>query len=878
MPISIEQMNRADPWNNNVEKCDMSGNNRDLTYEEPGKSRWLIMRIFIILVTVVVCVFIFALSSLFSISKQVNGITDKHDSFLITQAFDKRQVDIKNHLQDNAEWGEAYIHLHNKVDTQWAWDSQNLGKSIFENFGYEGVFVVSQDGITRYSVVNGKNKQQDVKLWLGSQQFLDELVERVRQNKGKTVSLLAVTQSVLSVVSAAWILPGDDNNVAYEPTEHSMMVFIDQLTPAKLQKIGNEIGVNNVHIINDSPQDFISNRRILSVKAHAGNVSVGWDSENPGKSLLLVQIPLLFIMMLATVTLLLVLLRYLLNKAKIQDQKTVLVWQTRQALQKSEERFRDASDMTSDWLWEADSSLNITWISDRFSDVTGLEKDDWLGKNLSVLFPEQYPALQAWRQEEHNVHQFVAENCRYQTSENGMRVCSLVARRFTLENGASGYRGAVTDITDEVEAIKRIHYLSFHDELTGLPNRHHIQQSLSAHIHALHTSPFALISIDLDKFKPVNDLFGHSAGDALLRDVSVRLQRCLRKCDLVARQGGDEFLIVVSAVDEINNLSEVCSRILEELNTPFIVEGNEILIGVSMGISLAPEHGTNSHDLLRYADIALYRAKQTGKNKWVLYHPDMFQEISERRQLELALRHAIQANELFLVYQPRYNINNNSIDAVEALVRWYHPVEGMIMPDTFISVAEDAGLIIDLSDWVLTRACTDALIYFKDKSISVNISALEFGTSDLYTRISKIINETGFDPRKLEIEVTENVVLADPDNTFNTMKKLKELGVRFLIDDFGTGYASVSYLRKFHFDGIKLDRSFINAIDDSVESQNVVEKMIALGKAYSMEVTAEGVETVTQFDFLKENKCDVLQGYYIGKPAERQSVDFSFKK
>ncbi|MGK9175332.1 EAL domain-containing protein [Yokenella regensburgei] len=850
---------------------------QDLTYDVPGKSKSLIMRTFIILVPVVIGVFIAAISSLFYISEQVNFITDRHDSFLITHAFEKRQSDMRSHLQDNAEWGEAYVHLHNKVDTTWAWDSQNLGKSIFDNFGYEGVFVVSHDEKTNYSVINGKLVSQDLKAWLGDEALAADLFQRVNKNNGKTVSYLAITNSVLSIVSAAWIVPGEDNRVSYRSSVHSYLIFVDRLTPEKLKRMGEEIGVNDIRIINNAEQNFISSQRVLSLNSAAGRISVGWNSENPGKNLLVVQMPLLFIIMLLTVILLLLLLRHLIKKAKAQDEKTKLLWRTRLALQKSEERFRDASEITSDWLWESDAHLTITWISDKFSTVTGLDKKDWIGKSLGTLFPEQQNLFSNWYAQEQPPH-CVAEHCRYFTKDNHTRICTLVAKKIVLENGAIGFRGAATDITDEVEAIKRIHYLSFHDELTGLPNRHQIKEHLNTHISNLQNSPFALISIDLDKFKPVNDLFGHAAGDALLAEVSVRLQRCLRKCDLVARQGGDEFLVVLSAMDEIHNINDICARIVEALNHPFVIEGNEISVGVSMGVTLAPEHGTTSTDLLRYADIALYRAKQTGRNKWVLYHPDMYEEISERRQLEIELRSAIHNNQLFLVYQPRYNACTNRIEAVEALVRWRHPQKGIVMPDTFIPVAEDTGLIVDLSDWVLKRACTDAPLYFRNKAVSVNISAIEFSSGDLCSRIARIIAETGFDPHKLEIEVTENVILTDPDKTFNIMKKLKEQGVRFLIDDFGTGYASVSYLRKFHFDGIKLDKSFVNAMDESAESQNVVEKMIALGKAYSMEVTAEGVETEQQMNFLIENQCDVLQGYYISKPVERQLLDLSFRR
>ncbi|MCK6928127.1 putative bifunctional diguanylate cyclase/phosphodiesterase [Enterobacter roggenkampii] len=362
-------------------------------------------------------------------------------------------------------------------------------------------------------------------------------------------------------------------------------------------------------------------------------------------------------------------------------------------------------------------------------------------------------------------------------------------------------------------------------------------------------------------------MFGHSTGDALLGEVASRLKNCVRRGDFVARQGGDEFMLLLGNTSQQEQIEEVCRRIVQELNRPFAIEGNDVAIGVSMGIALAPRDSSSANDLLRYADIALYQAKQSGRNRWVYYRPDMSEKLTERRKLELELKTAIREEQLYRVYQPRYNLRYSTIDAVEALVRWQHPARGTIMPDQFIPLAEETGLIISLSNWVIRKACTETKDKLPGLSVSVNISAIEFQASDLAERIKEILHETGLEPNRLEIEVTENVTLSDPEKTLQTMKSLKKMGVRILIDDFGTGYASLSYLRKFQFDGLKLDKSFIFTLGDSPQNQSVVEKIIDLGKAYSMAVTAEGVETAEQLSFLKKNKCDEVQGYLLGKPA-----------
>jgi len=320
----------------------------------------------------------------------------------------------------------------------------------------------------------------------------------------------------------------------------------------------------------------------------------------------------------------------------------------------------------------------------------------------------------------------------------------------------------------------------------------------------------------------------------------------------------------------------VCKKINEALNTPFkVIDNNEIFIGVSMGIALYPNDAHTPWDLMRFSDIALYEAKKDEHTSWIYFNQNMIEQIIQRREMENDLRSAISENQFILYYQPRYDLKLSRIIAVEALVRWEHPRLGLLMPDQFIPLAESSGLIIGLSRWVLTRACMDISETLPEMILSVNISAVEFLNTGLVQRVQEALSVSGLPASQLELEVTENVTLSQPERVLDIMHALKSLGVRFLIDDFGTGYSSLNYLRTFPFDGIKLDKSFIFAMESSDTAKDVIENMINLGKSYSLNVTAEGVETSGQLNILEKYKCDEAQGYYIGRPVPLDKIQLN---
>lgn len=848
----------------------------DLGVADTEQTKRLINKTFTYLVSLLAGIFIIAIISLLAIMNNVNAINDKHDEFLLKKALSLRQVNIRNHLKDYAEWGDAYEHLHKKIDQDWAWDKQNLGRSLYDNFGYEGIFVLSPEGSTRYSVLDGKLRLADLGSW-SDIATKNDLLKKLSQNHGMPVSVLTLIDSVPAIISATWITTGSDTSVVTLPGNPSTMVFIEKLTPQKLLIIGRDEGIKNVRALPYKADPGTENQAGYTLAIKNGVVRITWDSENPGQSLIIFLLPLLILSVLLTIGMTVILMRHIKHKARINDENSFLLEQARLKLITSEKRFRDVSETTSDWLWETDITLKIVWLSERFSTVTGFDNIEWTGRGLDELFPSIKDTFQGCLRRQELSGPLAFKNCPYTNQKNSTAYCTLLAKFVVQHDGTVVIRGAATDVTLEVEATKRVQFLSRHDELTGLPNRYHIKEFLAGQINKEEEKKyfFSMICLDLDKFKPVNDIFGHSTGDALLGEVSSRLQSCIRSGDFVARQGGDEFLILLADTSQLSQVEEVCQRIVQELNRPFSIDGNDVTIGVSMGVAMAPQDSSSANDLLRFADIALYEAKQSGRNRWVYYRQDMSEKLTERRKMGSELKTAIREGQLYLVYQPRFNLNTSNVEAVEALVRWQHPERGIIMPDQFIPLAEETGQIINLSNWVIHKACSDTLDKLPGLSVSVNVSPVEFQASDLADRIKNILEDTGLEATRLEIEVTENVTLSDPEKTCQTMKTLKKMGVRILIDDFGTGYASLSYLRKFQFDGLKLDKSFIFSLGDSQQNQSVVEKIIDLGKAYSMEVTAEGVETADQLSFLKKNKCDEVQGYFFGKPVAITDLNLS---
>jgi diguanylate cyclase (GGDEF)-like protein len=422
-------------------------------------------------------------------------------------------------------------------------------------------------------------------------------------------------------------------------------------------------------------------------------------------------------------------------------------------------------------------------------------------------------------------------------------------------------------------AAERAEYLAYYDSLTTLPNRSLFSKLLNQAISLARrdAKQLAVLFVDLDRFKNINDTLGHEAGDLLLQEVGKRLQGCLRESDTVARLGGDEFVVLLPTLRDPADIEVLAHKILAATGKSFVAHGQEFRVTASVGASIFPKDGDDEQSLMKNADIAMYQAKEDGKNNFQFYSAQMNTHSFERLALESSLRRALERDEFQLHYQPKINARNGQIVGMEALLRWQHPDLGMVGPTNFIPVAEETGLIVPIGKWVLKTACSQNVVWQKrglpHLSMAVNLSGRQFSDQDLLRDVTSILQETGMSPELLELEITESTLMHDIDKGIGTLKAFKDMGVRLAIDDFGTGYSSLSNLSQFPIDTIKIDGSFIRDLSDHAGNRGIAEAIIAMGRTLSLTVIAEGVETKVQADFLREQACDEFQGFYFSKPV-----------
>jgi diguanylate cyclase (GGDEF)-like protein len=437
-----------------------------------------------------------------------------------------------------------------------------------------------------------------------------------------------------------------------------------------------------------------------------------------------------------------------------------------------------------------------------------------------------------------------------------------------------GWLSTFDDITERRRVEERMTHLAHHDSLTSLPNRAVFRDKLDQALAVLKRDGkrLAVFSIDLDRFKAVNDSFGHPAGDWLLKNVAERLRRCLRgEADVVARFGGDEFAILQLGLKGPGDAERLAKRIVDSIGKPFRSDGFDMHVGASVGIAFSPDDGENADDLLKNADMALYRAKSEGRNVYRFFEPGMDAMVRAKRALEADLRDALSRRELDLHFQPIMNIARGDIVGVEALMRWRSPERGLVPPDDFIPVAEETKLIVPFGEWALRRACAAAVGWPLDLRIAVNVSAVQLRSGSFMRSVVSALASSGLPAERLELEITETVLMDESDTVMKTLRQLRELGIRIALDDFGTGYSSLGYLRRFAVDKIKIDRSFIHEIDNR-DTAAIVRAIIRLGGELGITVTAEGVETTAQLDQLRKEGCVEAQGFLIGVPSTAKDI------
>jgi diguanylate cyclase (GGDEF)-like protein len=436
-----------------------------------------------------------------------------------------------------------------------------------------------------------------------------------------------------------------------------------------------------------------------------------------------------------------------------------------------------------------------------------------------------------------------------------------------------GWVATHQDITEQRRHEARIHHLARHDALTDVPNRLAFNEAMEvADQRIRRRERFAVLAIDLDHFKSVNDTLGHGVGDRVLADVGARLRDCCREGDEISRLGGDEFAVLTGPIESPRDAAAMAERIVRRMAEPFSVDGHNIIIGASIGIALAPGDANTSGALLRNADLALYRAKNGGRGAYHFFESGMDSALQERHAVELGLRRAIANREFRLVYQPLFNLEEGRICCLEALLRWDDPERGTVSPKDFIPIAEDTGLIVPIGEWVIVEACRAAAAWPREVHVAVNLSTVQFRSVNLFNHIKTALTVSGLPPERLELEVTESLLLSDVEATITTLHRLRAIGIRICLDDFGTGYSSLSYLRSFPFDKIKIDQSFVKDLTAKEDSRAIVNAVIGLGRSLGMATTVEGIETEAQLDLVRRQGCTEVQGFLLSTPLAGPAV------
>ncbi|HET7569130.1 MAG TPA: EAL domain-containing protein [Gammaproteobacteria bacterium] len=564
-------------------------------------------------------------------------------------------------------------------------------------------------------------------------------------------------------------------------------------------------------------------------------------------------------------------------------------------LVESEKLHRYIVESSPDLIYMLDRDGRFTFVNSRIESLLGYRKDELLGVHYSSIVHE--PDLEFARyvlnerrtgdRASHNIE--LRLKCRDDAilrHGHGKRYLSVEVNAMGMyESGEAeaadrfrGTYGVARDISDRKRAEEIINFHASHDLLTRLPNRFLFKDRLTLAISQARRNPqtFAIMFLDLDRFKIINDTLGHLIGDQLLQSVSKRILGCLREGDTLARAGGDEYMLLLPQAGRRIDAAEVAKKILDRLRQPFAIDEHELFVTISIGIALYPEHGENPDTLIRRADIAMYEAKSRGKDAYEFYRDDMSAVITDYVSIESGMRRALQSDQFAIYYQPQVNVSTGEVTGVEALVRWRHPTRGLLAPSEFVPIAEESGLIVSLGEWVLRHACADIAEWRKEGlppvRLAVNFSMLQFEQPSLVEMIVSILKEFDLPGDALEIEITENLLMKDMDKTVRKLRELSSHGIRIAIDDFGTGYASLSYLRRLPIDTLKLDHSFVQDIHTGSSGTSITAAIASMADSLSLNLVAEGVETELQMNYLRSIGCNVMQGFMLSPPLPPEAA------
>jgi diguanylate cyclase (GGDEF)-like protein/PAS domain S-box-containing protein len=767
-------------------------------------------------------------------------------------AIETKLAEVALTVQDYAWWNAAVRHLDLGLDLAWA--DSNVGRYIYETFGYNATFVIGRDGRTRYATIDGEHRAADAfQLAPG----LDDLVAQallVPRDQPGAVSGYLMLDGVVAMVGASPITPEAGEPIETPDGPRPVLVYAKLLDGDLLGPIAGSLELADLRLVPPRAKSRI----MLPFSAPDGTSLGGlaWKPPPLGREFIRDILPSL-----------------LLALGLIAGFASLVLLHARKAglaISASEARFRDVADASADWIWETDADGRLIFLSERFAAVMALAPQRFLTFPLGRLLDEagHTESVAALRRALDGRQPFRDLLCEFEDG-TGRRCILRFAAKPAFDHAGSflGYRGIASDVTVQVAAEQRARYLALYDPVTDLPNRELLHQRLDEALAGArrHDSMIGAFILDLDRFKSINDTFGHAAGDRLLRACARRLEACIRQTDTLARIAGDEFALLQVGVERAEQAQALCGRLLAALVEPFDLDGHEIVITASIGVALAPTDADEPARLLQHADVALYRAKDEGRNTFRFFEREMDSRLQNRRALERDLRTALARGQIEVHYQLQVDLRSQEPVGVEALARWRHPERGWVPPQEFIPIAEESGLILPLGERVLRAACAQ-LVAWPQLRLSANLSPVQFRHGDLVGLVRSVLQDSGLDAERLELEVTEGVLLSDTGSALATLARLRELGVRIAMDDFGTGYSSLSYLQRFTFDTIKIDRSFVGAIERHSEAEAIVRAVVGLGHSLGIRTCAEGVETPGQFAFLEGEGCDEVQGYYFSRP------------
>jgi len=775
----------------------------------------------------------------------------------VRNAFATKLEEIGRTTQDYAWWNDTVQHLDLDFDLVWA--DGNVGRYIYETFGYDVTIVIGRDDRTLYATIDGEPPGKALRLTPA----LEYVVERARAiplDQPGAVSGYLMLNGAVAAFGASPITPETTEPIDAPEGPRPVLVYAQFLDRDLLDPLANAFGLADLRVVPPRAARGV----IVPLNAPDGAElgGIAWRSPPLGRQFLRDILPSL-----------------LLAFGLIAGFASLVLRNARKAavaIEAREARFRDVADVSADWFWETDAKARLVFLSERFAEVMALLPQTFLRRPLCQMLDVK------------DGGEGVADLGRAMAARQPFRdllcqVANGAGRRCVLRfagkpafdhaGGFVGYRGTASDVTAQIAAEQRARYLALNDPLTELPNRELLRQRLDEALAGVRRRDgmVAVLIVDLDRFKSINDTLGHAAGDRLLILCARRLKACVREFDTIARIGGDEFALIQVGVDGPAEAEALCRRLLSALVEPFDLDGHEIIITASIGVALAPGDAEHPEGILQYADVALYRAKNEGRNTFRFFEPEMDGRLQARRALERDLRTALVRGKLEVHYQLQFDVRGHEPVGIEALARWRHPERGWVPPQDFIPVAEETGLILPLGEQVLRTACAQAVAW-PQLRVSVNLSPVQFRHGDLVGLVRDALQQSGLEAGRLELEITERVLLDDGVAGFGTLTKLRDLGVRIAMDDFGSGYSSLSYLQKFPFDTIKIDRSFVGAIERRSEAQAIVRAVVGLGRSLGIRTCAEGVETAEELAFLESEGCDEVQGYYLGRPLPASDI------